>query len=121
MTETPTRTETQLPDWIGSVFATAAPTEDDHLLTADETAEHLRLTVRTTLDLLRSGAIPAAKVGGQWRVSKSALDAFLNKPRGPLPYVIVTRAVDSDDILVIGPSGVGKSAVARSCGRSTRT
>lgn len=104
-----TQTETQLPDWMGSVFAA---TEGDRLLTAEETAEHLRVSLRTALDLLRSDAIPAAKVGGQWRVSKSALDAFLNKPR-PVPCVIVTHAVNSDDILVIGPTGSGKSAIAK--------
>lgn len=104
-----TQTETQLPDWMGSVFAA---TESDCLLTAEETAEHLRVSLRTALDLLRSDAIPAAKVGGQWRVSRSALDAFLKKPRGPVPYVIVTRAVNSDDVLVIGPTGSGKGVIA---------
>ncbi len=102
------RSGTKLPDWIRELWA-----KDDRLLTAEETAEHLRVTVRTALDLLRSGAIPAAKVGGQWRVSKSALDAFLNKPRGPLPYVVVTNAVNSDDILVIGPSGSGKGCIVK--------
>lgn len=98
---------TKLPDWIRDIWA-----EDDQLFTAEEVAEKLRVSLRTALDMLRVGAIEGTKVGRQWRVRKSALDAFLNKPRGPVPCVIVTRAVNSDDILVIGPTGSGKSDIA---------
>ncbi|WP_396909840.1 helix-turn-helix domain-containing protein [Mycolicibacterium sp.] len=101
------RSGTKLPDWIRELWA-----KDDRLLTAEEVAEKLRISLRTTLDLLRAGAIEGTRVGRQWRVRASALDAFLSKPR-PAPRVVVTDAVNSKDILVIGPTGSGKGCIVK--------
>jgi len=54
----------------------AAPAVDAPL-TAREAAAYLRVSVRTVRDLLRSGAIPSAKLGGGWRVLRSDLDAYI--------------------------------------------
>ncbi|MCW1823154.1 helix-turn-helix domain-containing protein [Mycobacterium senegalense] len=103
------QSSTRMQGWIRSSFATP---EEDPVLTAEEVAETLRISLRTTLDMLRAGAIEGTRIGRQWRIRKSALDALLNKPR-PVPCVIVTAAVDGGDMLVIGPTGSGKSAIAR--------
>lgn len=51
-------------------------------LTAEDAAEYLQISLKTALKLLRSGEIPAVKVGRQWRMSRQALEDFLagNKP-----------------------------------------
>ena len=51
---------------------------DPEFLTILEVAELLRLAERTAYDLVRKGRIPgAAKVGGQWRIRRADLDAWL--------------------------------------------
>ncbi|WP_211296220.1 helix-turn-helix domain-containing protein [Mycobacterium aquaticum] len=55
--------------------------DSDLVLTAEETADYLRVSLNTALKLLREDVIPAAKVGRQWRVSRRALDEFLGTPR----------------------------------------
>jgi excisionase family DNA binding protein len=55
------------------------------LLTPDEAAVYLRLNPQTTYRLLRGGQLPGVKVGRQWRIRKSTLDAYLN---GQLPSPI---------------------------------
>jgi excisionase family DNA binding protein len=53
------------------------------LLTPEEAAVYLRLNPQTAYRLLRTGQIPGVKVGRQWRIRKSAIDAYLDgKPRG---------------------------------------
>ncbi|NOR99700.1 helix-turn-helix domain-containing protein [Mycobacteroides abscessus] len=103
------QSSTTMQGWIRSSFATP---EEDPVLTAEEVAETLRISLRTTLDMLRAGAIEGTRIGRQWRIRRSALDELLNRPR-PVPCVIVTAAVDGGDMLVIGPSASGKSTLAR--------
>lgn len=47
------------------------------LLTADEVGAALRLHPTTVKLLLRSGELPGRKIGGQWRVLRSELLAYL--------------------------------------------
>lgn len=49
-----------------------------------EAAEFLRISRTTMLRLLKRGDIQAVKVGGQWRILRSALDDYLSgaKPQG---------------------------------------
>ncbi len=49
------------------------------MLTLAEAAEILRIAERTAYDLARQRRIPAAKVGGQWRIRRAELDAWLDK------------------------------------------
>lgn len=51
------------------------------LLTADEVGAVLRLHPTTIKLLMRSGEIPGKKVGGQWRVLKADLLAYLGADR----------------------------------------
>lgn len=47
------------------------------LLTLREVAEYLRVSTRTAYQLARDGAIPAVRVGGQWRVPRAELERQL--------------------------------------------
>lgn len=47
-------------------------------LTLAEAAELLRIGERTCYDLARQRRLPAAKVGGQWRIRRADLEAFRN-------------------------------------------
>ena len=46
------------------------------ILTAKEAAEILRISARTFQRLVRSGQLPARKVGEQWRVERSELEQW---------------------------------------------
>jgi excisionase family DNA binding protein len=44
-----------------------------HLLTLTEAADILHVSTRTLQRMIRSGELPAFKVGGQWRVRETQL------------------------------------------------
>lgn len=46
-------------------------------LSAEELAAVLRVNVKTVYKLIRAGAIPAVRVGREYRVAKEALIGFL--------------------------------------------
>ncbi len=48
-------------------------------LTLADTAELLNISARQTYALVRSGELPAIKVGshGQWRIERSVLEAYI--------------------------------------------
>jgi excisionase family DNA binding protein len=60
-------------------------TEQPELLTVPELAAYLRVSLRTAYKLAATGAVPGAKVGGQWRIPRAELDRRLEKTpeRGP--------------------------------------
>jgi len=45
--------------------------------TADEAASYCRISINTLQQLLRTGEIPARRVGRQWRILKRDLDDYL--------------------------------------------
>ena len=47
-------------------------------LTVKDAAEYLQVTERTILSLLAKGALPAAKIGRQWRISRKGLDEYIS-------------------------------------------
>ena len=49
------------------------------ILTAEEAAQYLRVSPRTLRELAGSGAIPARKVGREWRFSRSTLHEWLTR------------------------------------------
>ncbi len=49
------------------------------LMTLQEVADYLRVTVKTIYRLLKQGRIPATKVGNQWRFDKTAIDEWLQR------------------------------------------
>ncbi|MCM3885808.1 helix-turn-helix domain-containing protein [Frankia sp. R82] len=68
----------------GSAMSTMAsappvrPTDDDDVLTVDELVAWLRLSESTVLKLLSERAIPARKVGHQWRVRRGRVRDWLD-------------------------------------------
>lgn len=50
-------------------------------LTTDEVLGYLNTTPRTIYRLIRSGELPAVRVGGQWRFRRDALDAWVERQK----------------------------------------
>jgi len=48
------------------------------VLTVTEVAEILRMNSTTIYRLVKNGAIPGVKIGGNWRISKASLDLWLS-------------------------------------------
>ncbi|SKM36327.1 DNA binding domain, excisionase family [Mycobacteroides abscessus subsp. abscessus] len=99
---------------VRAIIADLRTGDGNQILTAQETADQLRLSLRTTLDLLRGGDIEGAKVGKQWRVRQAAVDAFLSKPRR-WPVVVGQVSADTGEnrFVILGPTGSGKTELAR--------
>jgi excisionase family DNA binding protein len=51
------------------------------LLTPAEVIDYLRVNVRTVYRLMRTGELPAVRVGRQWRIRRSDLDSWLRQPQ----------------------------------------
>ena len=56
--------------------------EDIRLLTLSEAAGLLQVSTRTLQRMIRSGELPAFKVGGQWRVRETQLRQWIEKREG---------------------------------------
>ncbi len=52
---------------------------DDVFLTTEEVLEYLQVNLRTVYRLIKAGKIPAVRVGRQWRVRRTELDAWLRR------------------------------------------
>jgi len=53
--------------------------KQDVIMTIEEVAQYLQLHPLTVRSLARAGAIPAFKVGRQWRVQRSILTQWLEE------------------------------------------
>ena len=49
----------------------------DDILTIPEVAELLRVAEKTVYSLAQKGELPAFKVGGQWRFSRTAIESWI--------------------------------------------
>lgn len=54
----------------------------DEVYTPEEVAEHLKVSRRAVLDLLRSGELAGIKVGKAWRISADDLAEFKKRAKG---------------------------------------
>jgi excisionase family DNA binding protein len=61
-----------------SVAAAHRPTA---FLTTEEVLGYLRVTPRTIYRLIRSGELPAVRIGRQWRFRRTDLDDWLDRQR----------------------------------------
>lgn len=52
---------------------------DHDLLTPPEVLDYLRITTRTLYRLIKSGSVPAVRVGHQWRVRRTDLEEWLRR------------------------------------------
>jgi excisionase family DNA binding protein len=58
-------------------------TTKPQLLTLQELADYLRVSMRTAYQLAAEGKVPAVKVGGQWRIPRAALEGQLRAEVSP--------------------------------------
>jgi excisionase family DNA binding protein len=54
---------------------------NEKLLTPEQVAERLQVTGRTVYAWLRSGTLPALKLGRLWRIRPEDLETFLERAR----------------------------------------
>jgi excisionase family DNA binding protein len=69
---------TPVPSPLGAGAAGRRAADDDDVLTVDELVAWLRLSESTVLKLLSERAIPARKVGHQWRVRRGRVRDWLD-------------------------------------------
>ncbi len=82
------------------------------VLTSEMAAARLALNPRTIMKRARSGALPAAKLGGDWRFCAPALDAAVQgRPWSDIRFrdeVLTTAQVSA--MLGMGPDKIGRLA-----------
>ncbi len=54
---------------------------DAEFLTTDEVLGYLRINARTVYRLIRTGELPAVRIGRQWRIRRCDLDSWINGNR----------------------------------------
>jgi len=59
----------------------AVPDDADRWMTIAELAEYLQLSRAKLYAMAQTGEIPCSKVAGQWRFSRSELDAWMRQQR----------------------------------------
>jgi excisionase family DNA binding protein len=82
------------------------PYLEHDLLTPTEVLDYLRVNVRTVYRLMRCGELPAVRVGRQWRVQRTELDAWLRRQQAEPPWdrgPAVARAADPDVMSRVPP------------------
>lgn len=55
--------------------------EIEAFLTTEEVLSYLKITPRTIYRLIRSGELPAVRIGRQWRFRRADLDRWLERQR----------------------------------------
>ncbi len=59
------------------------------VLTVEEVAKLLKLSKITIYRLIKTGEIPAYKVGASWRINKDDLEAYIESRKGMVPKNIL--------------------------------
>ncbi len=83
LTADPRRVVVELPD-EGTMVGHHAfhPAEPSAVLTPEQAAELLQVKAATVIDLAQAGELPARCLAGEWRVSRTALLAWLGGEDG---------------------------------------
>ena len=55
------------------------PQMTDEILTLPEVARLLKVAEKTVYSMAQKGALPAFKVGGQWRFKRTDIDAWIER------------------------------------------
>ena len=68
----------QAPQQQQQAAAPAASTAPPAIMTVTEAADYLKVAVEDVIEMAQSGDLKAKKIGSQYRISKKAIDDFLN-------------------------------------------
>ncbi len=69
------------------------------MLSVEQVAERLGLHVRTVRGYIRSGRLPAVRIGKQYRIARSDLDTLTGRPPAPrTAHIEVSTIVQIDGI-----------------------
>jgi excisionase family DNA binding protein len=60
-----------------------AAAEDEEIMTPEEAAAYLKVGKWALYRSMKSGTVPAKKIGGVWRLSKRALNKMFYQGLGP--------------------------------------
>lgn len=71
---------------------------DDQLMTVQDLAEYLQVSVKTIYRLMEHGNFPATKIGHQWRFDKTSIDAWIQQRS--IPSTVAHVLVIDDDATV---------------------
>ena len=73
----------------------------DRFLTLSDVADVLNISASQTYALVRSGALPAIKVGGrgQWRVEREQLEAYINRMYAETRAFVESHSVGREESL----------------------
>lgn len=77
------------------------PVDDtqQEIMTLEEVAEYLRISVKTVYDWAQRGEIPCGKLGGSWRFKRSAIETWLEDRLGRQKSRLVAPAISIADVL----------------------
>ena len=67
------------------------------ILTLDEVAAYLKAGKRTIYRLAASGEIPAFKLGGTWRFSRSDIESWIKQQSASSPERAASKALNKGD------------------------
>jgi excisionase family DNA binding protein len=82
------------------------------MFSAEEVADILGLHVRTVRGYVRDGRLPATRIGKQYRIARSDLDAFTGaRPSPPADGADETLRVDASAVVQVEP--IGPAAMTR--------
>lgn len=70
---------------------------DGDILTLDEVAAYLKAGKRTIYRLAASGEIPAFKLGGTWRFSRSDIESWIKQQSVGSPERAASKASNKGD------------------------
>ena len=73
----------------------------DRFLTLSDVADVLNISASQTYALVRSGALPAIKIGGrgQWRVEREQLEAYIQRMYAETRAFVQTHPLGRDEPL----------------------
>ncbi len=63
------------------MMATSSEPELQAFLTTEDVLGYLKVTPRTIYRLIRTGELPAVRIGRQWRFRRTDLDQWLDRQR----------------------------------------
>ena len=64
-----------------TMMATSSDAELQAFLTTEDVLGYLKVTPRTIYRLIRTGELPAVRIGRQWRFRRTDLDEWLDRQR----------------------------------------